>query len=62
MRRDGEFYLFDFSGIAPLPEDDLERRAAVLLEQLEDMRRLHPGVFARLGIDVQIVFRDEHDP
>jgi hypothetical protein len=61
VRREGENYVFDFSGMAPLPSDDMERRAVVLLEQLEDIRRSHPEIFERLGIEVRVEFRDDLD-
>jgi hypothetical protein len=51
--------VFDFTGMAPLPTGDLETRVVVLLEQLEDVRRNHPEVFDRLGIDVRVEFQDD---
>jgi hypothetical protein len=47
--------------MAPLPSDDIEPRAVVLLEQLEDIRRSHPEIFDRLGIGVRVEFRDDVD-
>ena len=51
-------YVCDFTGLTPLPSDDLERRAIVLLEQIEDIRRFHPEVLDRLGIAFRVVFLD----
>src|SRR6266481_494635 len=31
VRREGDYFVFDFIGMAPLPSDDFERRAVVLL-------------------------------
>jgi len=55
----GDQHLFDFTGLAPLPSDDLERRAIVLLQEIENFREKHPEVLLRLGIDVNILFKDE---
>jgi len=57
---EGDVYTFDFTGMSPLPAvDDLERRAVVLLEEIENFRRSHPEVLDRLGIEVTVGFRDE---
>lgn len=62
LRRDGDTYVFDFTGISPRREDDgLERRAVVLLEDIEDFRRYHPEVLDQLGIEIIIRFRDESE-
>jgi len=59
LRREGEWHVFDFAGSATLPEDDLDRRLVVLLDELEILRRQHPEVFARLGVAVTVSFHDE---
>jgi hypothetical protein len=43
----------------PLPSNDLNRRATILLEEIESFRRHHPEVLDQLGIDIQVVFRED---
>jgi hypothetical protein len=57
----GDLCGFDFTGLAPLPNTDLESRAILLLENIEDMQRNHPDVFTRLGISVTVRFEDGAD-
>ena len=57
--QDGTLYVFDFTGMAPLPADDLERKAIILLEEIESLRQNHPEILARLGIEVIIHFHDD---
>src|SRR6516162_1616864 len=59
LRREGEWHVFDFTGNATLPEDDLDRRLVVLLDRLEKLRGLHPEVFERLGVAVTVSFHDQ---
>jgi hypothetical protein len=60
LRREGDFYVFDFTGMSPLRQDDtLERRAVVLLEEMENFRRHHLEVLDQLGVEVIIRFRDD---
>lgn len=60
LRCEGDVYLFDFTGMSPQPPvEDLERRAVVLLEEIENFRRNHPEVLDRLGIEVTVGFRDD---
>ena len=54
-------FAFDFTGLAPLPIDDIDRRAIVLLEEIDTLRRVHPDVLDRLGIVVEITIRDDPD-
>lgn len=52
--------MFDFTGLSPLQKgNDLERRAAVLLEEIENFRRYHPEVLDRLGIQIDVRFQDD---
>jgi hypothetical protein len=60
LRTEGDVYVFDFTGMSPKPEsDDIERRAVVLLEEIENFRRFHPEVLERLGIQVSVEFADD---
>jgi hypothetical protein len=60
LRREGDIYVFDFTGMSPLPQNnDFERRAVVLLEEIENFRRHHPEVLDRLGIEIAVSFREE---
>jgi hypothetical protein len=61
IRQVADSYIFDFAGMAPLPSDEIERRFVVLLEELEEVRRFHPEVLDRLGIEVRVIFRDDPD-
>ncbi|MCP1829120.1 hypothetical protein J2R76_005820 [Bradyrhizobium sp. USDA 4532] len=62
LRQQGDTYVFDFTGMSPLPQiDDLERKAVVLLDELENFRRHHPEVLARLGIEIAVRFQEESD-
>jgi hypothetical protein len=62
LRRDGDAYAFDFTGMSPLPQGNgLERRAAVLLEEIENFRRFHPDVLDRLGIQIEVRFQDDSE-
>jgi hypothetical protein len=49
-----------FTGLTPKPAiDELERRAVVLLEEVENFRRHHPEVLDRLGIEVEVRFCED---
>lgn len=54
-------FAFDFTGLAPLPTNDIERRAIVLLDEIDTLRRVHPDVLDRLGIVIDIKLRDDPD-
>jgi hypothetical protein len=59
-RRDaGGAYVFDFTGMTPLPTADVDRRLIVLLDEIDSLQRHHPEVLDRLGIEVRVLFRDE---
>lgn len=58
-RKLGDTFIFDFTGMAPLPPDDLQRRAIILLDEIESLRRNHPEVLAQLGIDLKIHFHED---
>jgi hypothetical protein len=58
-RLEGEWHVFDFTGSAALPDDDLDRRLVVLLDEIESFRRHHPEVFERFGVTVAVSFHDE---
>jgi hypothetical protein len=58
-RDEGLAHVFDFTGTMPLPTDNLDRRLIVLLEEIDAFRRHHPEVLHRLGIEVEVSFRDE---
>jgi hypothetical protein len=60
LRQEGDTYAFDFTGMGSgSSSDELERRVIVLLEDLENVRRFHPDILDRLGIDIAVNFRDE---
>jgi hypothetical protein len=62
LRRGGDTYVFDFTGLSPRPQgDDLERRAVVLLEEIENFRRHHPEVLDRLSIEIAVRFLSESE-
>jgi hypothetical protein len=57
-REDGEGgYVFDFTGMAPLPPNDLDCRFLAIVEELKNFLTYHPEVPARLGIDVNVQLR-----
>jgi hypothetical protein len=61
LRIDGDAYIFDFTGMSPRPQGDALRRAAVLLEEIENFRRYNPEVFERLGVRIEVRFQDDSE-
>jgi hypothetical protein len=58
-RPDGDAYIFDFTGMMPLPVDNTRRRLMVLLDEIDNFQRHHPELLADLGIEIRVVFRDD---
>lgn len=58
LKLDGDGYLFDFTGMAPPPGDDIERRLLVLLDSIEDFRRNHSQLLDKLGIEIEVRIRE----
>jgi hypothetical protein len=58
--QDGNVFMFDFTGMAPLPEDDAERNFLVLLDEFDNFRH-HPEILDRLSIEVDVRFRDDDE-
>jgi hypothetical protein len=59
VRCEGDAFYFDFTGMTPLPSNDLERRLLVLLDEIENFQRYHPEVLDRLGITIQVLLRED---
>jgi hypothetical protein len=43
----------------PLPTDSFERRLVILLDEIENVRRYHPEVMVRLGVQIKVLFEDQ---
>jgi hypothetical protein len=59
LRQEENSFVFDFTGMAPLPEDDMECRLVVLLDEIESFRRYHPDILQRLGVSIEVSFGEE---
>ena len=58
--QDGDVFMFDFTGMAPLPEDDAEHKFLVLLDELDNFRH-NTEILDHLRIEVDVRFQDDDE-